>query len=380
MKRAIALVILTLLLVASCSSPAATPTQAPTQTPAATPTLAPTPTPTPIPTPTPTPVPTPVPTPSPTPPPPPSLTTGLQSGKEYKPVCVMIENQTQCRKQQMGLGQADIVYEVLENGNAMTRFVAVYNDMLPQRVGPVRSCRVYYVDIASEFKSALCFFGGPPGKVGKGSIDAKVNKALKDNLLKIGANGLNPPWNKYYERNRTYRTPHNVFIDINKIAALLTDPIEPVSHFQFNASAAYTGDRVNNIEIVYNRRIIDVRYVYDPQANDYKRSQESNAEIPMIDINTQKQITVRNVIVQYVKENYLGNDVGVALNNFILTGSGDADVFVAGKHIKATWKRPTLNDITKYYDESGMEVTLLPGNTWVQVVPTNKIVPVKFSK
>jgi hypothetical protein len=367
MKRAVALMILTVMLIASCSSPTAAPTLAPTAEPTATPTLAPTPSPTPTEEPTPTPVPTPTPTPT----PPPSMTTGLPSTKAYLPICVMIENQPPARKQTAGLGQADIVYESLENGDAMTRFEAVFNDFLPARVGCIRSCRTFYVDIAAEYKSALCFFGGPPSKVGKGSINAKVNKAIHDKLLVIGANGINPPWNKYYKRDKKYPAPHNVFIDINKIAALIKDPLPPVQHFQFDANATYSGDTANYIEIVYNRNMIDVRYVYDPQAGNYKRSQEPKASIPMIDANTQKQITVKNIIVQYAKESYLGNS-GQTLNNFTFTGTGTAEVFVAGKHFKATWKRKTLQDITKYYDQSGKEITLLPGNTWVQIVPLNK--------
>lgn len=379
MKRAIALVLLSLVLLSACGSPVPTPTAAlaATETPAATP--SPTAEPTPEPTPTPTEEPTPTPTPEPTPTPlPPSMTTGLPSGKVYKPICVMIQNDPHARAQTAGLGQADIVYEVLENGDAMTRFVAVFNDFLPERVCSIRSCRVYYVDIASEFKGALCFFGGPPEKVGEGSINAKVNKALRDKLLVLGANGLNPPWNKYYKRDSKYPAPHNVYININDIAALLKDPIEPVSHFQFNAGAAYSGKDVTKIEVTFNKRIINARFVYDAATGLYNRSQESDDSIPMVDANTGKQITVKNVIVQYAKETYFKNS-GVRLNNFTMTGTGEADIFVAGKHVKATWKRPKLTDITKYYDESGNEVQLLPGNTWVEVVPSNRNVPVKFS-
>lgn len=377
MKRAVvALLVLTAILFASCSSPTPSPTAAPTQAPTSAPTEAtPAETPTPSPTATPTqaPTPTPIPTPTPTPPPPPSLTSGLPSGKAYLPICVMIENQPPARAQTAGLGQADIVYESLENGDAMTRFEAVFNDFLPTRVGCIRSCRTFYVDIASEYKSALCFFGGPPSKVGNGSINAKVNKALHDKLLAFGVNGLNPPWNRLYTRDKKYPAPHNVFIDLNKVAALFKGkPLPtPVQHFQYDANAVYSGDKANNIEIVYNKSMIDVRYVYDPQANVYKRSQEKDPKIPMIDANTGKQITVRNVIVQYAKESHLGN-IGQTLNEFKLTGTGTADVFIAGKHFKATWKRLTLQDITKYFDQNGQEIKLLPGNTWVQVVPVNK--------
>jgi hypothetical protein len=37
--------------------------------------------------------------------------------------------------------------------------------------------------------------------------------------------------------------------------------------------------------------------------------------------------------------------------------------------IIGTWKRDSLKDLTKYYDAQGNEVSLLPGNTWVELFP-----------
>ena len=49
-------------------------------------------------------------------------------------------------------------------------------------------------------------------------------------------------------------------------------------------------------------------------------------------------------------------------------GKGAADVFTAGKHVKATWEKKSATDPTIYRDQSGQEIKLQPGNTWVQVV------------
>ena len=175
----------------------------------------------------------------------------------------------------------------------------------------------------------------------------------------------------------TARRPAATTADVNELATLLKEPIEPRRHFLFNANATYDGDDVNKLEIVYNKSLIDVKYEYDPQAGNYKRWQ---GKTPMTDTNTNEQITVKNIIIQYAKTSYLGNKVGRSLINFALTGTGKAEIFVAGKHFKATWKRPKLDDVTTYYDLSGKEITLLPGNTWVQVVPSNRKVPVNYSK
>lgn len=343
---------------------------APTPTPAA-PTVAPTPSPTAEPTPTPTPEPTPTPTPEPTPTPaPPSLTSGLPSGKVYKPINIQIENQPAARPQ-AGIGQADIVYEALMEGRSMTRFQCVFNDNLPTNVGPVRSVRLYFVDIAAEYKGILAFFGGPSRTVA--NIYPKIDKTKSAGNVQVAADGLT---NKYgtnsglYWRVKERPAPHNVYTDLTKMVELLTQPVPEVSHFVFNSAAAYPdGDSAVSIEVKYPG--VDTRYEYDAALGKYKRFIGKD---PFIDANTNEQVAVTNILVQYAKHKGLGTEKGHI--DITLIGSGDAEVFVGGKHVKATWKRKDQADITHYYDESGKEIELLPGNTFVQVVPldTKKIV------
>jgi hypothetical protein len=370
MKRALALGLCAVLFLTGCSSfavaPAAT-TQQATEAPTPSPTVEPTPSPTPTPTESPTPVPTPTPTPVPT-----SLTSGPPSGQEYKPVNVQIENQPQARPQ-AGMSEADIVYEVLMEGRSMTRFQCVFNDHLPKNVGPVRSCRIYFADIASEYKGVLAFFGGPDHT--KANIYPKINKAVKDGNVQVAADGLTSKYGTksgLYWRIKQRSAPHNVYTDITKLVKLLTKPVPAVSHFNFNADAVLSGDDVTKIEVKYPA--VDTRYEYDAALRKYKRF---IGKEPFIDANTKQQITVTNVIVQYAKTVGLGTSKGHI--DVKLIGSGDAEVFVGGKHVKATWKRAKQADITRYYDASGKEIEILPGNTWVQIVPTGSKY-VKFSK
>ncbi len=363
--KLIGVLILASLLI-SCSavsptSPSATPSAAATETvtpavqttPAETPTQEPTESPTPVPTPTPTPA------------PPPSLTSGLPSGKDYKPVNVQIENMPEARPQ-AGLSQADIVYECLMEGRSMTRFQCVFNDNLPSNVGPVRSCRLYFVDIAAEYKGVLAFFGGPSTTVA--NIYPKINRTLKAGNLQVAADGISGRYgtkSNLYWRTKERHAPHNVYTDVSKHAALLEKPVEPVSHFLFNEEAVYTGEDINNIEVRYNARTVDTKYIYDKAAQRYNRFIGAD---PMIDANTNSQVTVKNVIVQYAKTVGLGTSKGHI--DIKLIGTGKADVFVNGKHIAATWKRATQDDITKYYDDAGKEIELQPGNTWIQIIPS----------
>jgi hypothetical protein len=346
--------------IAAASASAETASAAPKATPAATPTTLPTPSPTPTATPTPTPTPAPTPTPL-----PPSDTTGLPSGSAYRPIGVMIENRPEARPQS-GLGQADIVYEAFMEGCSMTRFFCVFNDHLPVNVGPVRSARIYFIDIAEEYNGMLAFFGGP-------QLDSKANiyNRLYKTTLQVAANGIGSKYNKLYWRIKERPAPHNVYTNLEKLAAILK-PMTPVRHFAFSADAPAAGEDISKINIVYNRRTVNTTYEYDPANRNYKRSIGGE---PMMDALTNTQITVTNVILQYAKLTYVDRPGHV---NYKLTGKGKADVFIAGKHIKGTRERKNLKAITHYYDETGKEITLLPGNTWVQLMTGS--VPVTFSK
>lgn len=284
-----------------------------------------------------------------------SVTTGLEKKSPYKPVAVMIENTVPARPQK-GLGQADIVYEVLVENASMTRFMCVFNDNMPKTAGPVRSLRPYYVDLADEYAGALCFFGGPEYK------PASIYTRLEKSPLKVVANGITGKWGKYYWRTKDKAAPHNVYTDLTRITALF-DELPAAKHFLFDAAATPVGDDVTKIEVPYNKSTLDTVYNYDAASKKYLRSVNGK---PFVDGLDNKQIAVSNVIVQNTTLDFTGDYKGRVEIGFI--GKGDADVFTAGKHIKATWEKKSAKDATVYRDANGKEIVLQPGNTWVQVV------------
>ena len=50
-------------------------------------------------------------------------------------------------------------------------------------------------------------------------------------------------------------------------------------------------------------------------------------------------------------------------------GSGEAYVFQNGYAIKGRWEKNTVADQIKFYDESGVEIALAPGQTFIEAVP-----------
>ncbi len=137
------------------------------------PTVTPLPTATPPrPTSTPTPADTPTPTASPTPdyppqglgptnfPPDVNPLTGLQvddpANLERRPIAVKVENLPREDRPQWGLSKADITYEYYtEEGT--TRFISIFYGENADLVGPIRSARLFDLNIVPMYKSAFVF-------------------------------------------------------------------------------------------------------------------------------------------------------------------------------------------------------------------------------
>jgi len=58
------------------------------------------------------------------------------------------------------------------------------------------------------------------------------------------------------------------------------------------------------------------------------------------------------------------------------TGRGRAYILLDGHMVAARWERPTLDDMTTYVAKDGTEVTLRPGRTWVELLPSDRTVDV----
>ena len=51
------------------------------------------------------------------------------------------------------------------------------------------------------------------------------------------------------------------------------------------------------------------------------------------------------------------------------TGTGDAYIFQNGTAIKGSWSKASKAEQIKFFDESGREIALAPGQTFVTAVP-----------
>lgn len=293
----------------------------------------------------------------------------VEVGKEnILPTSVVIENAAFGGvRPQSGLQDANVVYETVAEGG-ITRLLALYaNDLLTERIGPVRSARPYFVDIAEEYRAVFAHAGGSP----QGLSRLYGNQYVVD-LNQISGDG------RYFKRDYSFSSiqEHALFTTKELLAYALRDKglVDATGSYdgwKFASEDAAKKDRPTEekkITINFSSASYQAEYLYDREKNYYLRSTGGEAQD---DRNTNEQLHVRTVIVQFVDLSILDSYGRVDLK---LIGEGKAVVFHDGIAIEGTWKKGARAERTRFYGNDGNEIELIPGNIWVEVVPDDRTV------
>lgn len=295
-----------------------------------------------------------------------SYLTGLdvpESVGRRRPVAVMIDN-IENAVPQSGIGNAGVVYEAPVEGE-ITRLMAVLEDYDGlEKIGPVRSCRDYYLYYANEFNSIYCHYGQADFAL------PYFEQNVIDHL-----NGINLGSTAYY-RTSDRPAPHNAYTSFD----LLQNGIASQNysqeykegydgHYLFAPEGQKTvlenGVDANVVKFenfTYNHPWFE----YDAASGEYKRFQYGGAQIDEV---TGEQLTCTNILVQYSSyPKYEGSEY---LNVDAVSG-GAGKFITGGKAIDIQWSKDSDWGITHYYDADGQEVQLNPGVTWVEIVQNDR--------
>lgn len=269
-----------------------------------------------------------------------------------RPVAVMIPNDsaaTHC-----GISKAGVIFESPAEGG-ITRIMAIFDDWDDiDQIGCIRSARPYYVHEANEFNAILVHYGY--------SIHAQV--LIDDQHAIDSINGLKS--NYFYRANGT--APNNAYTSGTMIQQAINTYGFSESYrdgyqgkFKFAADGEKVeladGEDVATIKLYYPNR--NAKFVYDKETGLYTHYQWNKVHT---DAANGEAITCKNIIFQninnttYEETQYL---------NITQVGSGKGKFFTNGKMTDITWSKASDNDITHYYDESGEEIVLNPGVTYI---------------
>ncbi len=368
---AIAVILVALLLLNSCSGTPPTPASGLASSAAPpSPTLALTTPPGPAATPTPSPSPTPVPLVE-------SPTNGVleTAAEATRPVVAVMIDDAPAARPQSGLAEADVFFQAPAEGG-IPRYMALYQSQTAPAIGPVRSSRRYFVGWAAEWRPLYVHVGGAPNALA----------ALHQENGQLIWDGDQYVYPQYMPRITARVAPHNVYSstsELESLAARLGVPSAPVTAWTFTDPAPGV-DRPASGSIVVPYPAGVMSYTYDPSTDRYLRSVDGAAQV---DAGTGQRVAPYDVVVLYVSVGPLLNEPGQTTNQAKgrlevgYTGSGRALVMRDGLEIEATWSKASdgapLLLTYRGGPNAGSPVPLVRGQIAIQVVPIGTAVTVR---
>ena len=266
---------------------------------------------------------------------------------------------------QAGLQNAYIVYEIMVEGG-ITRMMALFKDVDVDKIGSIRSARTQFLDYVYENDAIYVHAGGASDAI------ARINN---EGINSFSVDG------KYGMRDRTLNRnwEHTLFTSTELLESavnnygyskttdsgnLLTYQAKPLDLSKYNEKI-----EANNISIQYSNYRTS-NYNYDSNKKVYLRSMNSTKNVDLV---TGNQYEVKNIIVYGVDySNYTHN--GYSLYQKIdNVGTGEGYYITEGFAIPITWHKSSKNSRTIYkIKETGKELVVNDGNTYIQIYPSNK--------
>ena len=280
-----------------------------------------------------------------------------------RPVLVVKIDNAPMARPQIGLNQADVVFEEGVEGG-ITRFAALFHSEGSKPVGPVRSARSTDIRLISALRHPLFAYSGA-----NATFQRYVHEAP---LVDVGFDAHSDR----YHRDTARPSPYNLFSETDKLFDLAPDgAVPPPALFAWRSpGAAPSGPdarAVSRARVWWQAsKYTEAIWDWDVTAKGWRRTQNGESHVDAAG----KQVTPANVVVQFVTYHDTGqvDSTGTAVPEADVVGQGDAWVLTGGMLIPCRWSKASDTDITRYTDASGAEVKLTPGKTWVELVPPNQ--------
>lgn len=276
----------------------------------------------------------------------------------YRPLALMMPNDDYGAIPQVGISAASIIYEAPVEGS-YTRLMAIFDraDLNTiEKLGPVRSCRLYYPEFALEYNAIYAHWG---------------QAAYAEDFLKSGqVDDINGLWDSSpFYRDSDRKSPNNVFTN----GDLMTEAItkhgfqeeyyqDYAGHFKFAESENTLESGQQALKVTPGYDVNKPYFEYNEEDGLYYRYQYGDKHI---DAGNDEQLAVKNILIQAVPVKKLDEKGYLEIDT---TAGGEGYYITDGKAIKVTWSKEDIYSRAAFYDENGNEIEINTGKTWFCIV------------
>ena len=277
-------------------------------------------------------------------------------------LAVKVENAPEARPQ-ASLNDADVVVEEPVEGG-YTRFIAIFQCGNSERVGPIRSVRTTDPDYLRQLGPTVFAFSGGNPRV--------MEQLAREDLVDVNT-GVAPG---AYTHDPTRSAPHDLYSTTKTLRkAAGKQRGAPDALFSYSETWEGRSRRADTVHLPYSS-VSDVVWTWRPAKHAWFRSHGDVAHM----LDGGEQVSASNVVIQVVEvtDSEIVDAAGNPSPNVQLTGSGRAYVLRDGRVVVGRWERSGMGEVTTFVAKGGEEISLAPGRTWVQLLPT--WVAVEFSR
>ena len=290
--------------------------------------------------------------------------------KNQRPIAAMVDNETTALPH-YGTSEADVVYELMNStkNDRITRLMCIVKDWGNiEQLGSIRSTRPTNILLAAEWNAVLCHDGGPYyndqyfardwSAHFSGTFSRVNNGKAREFTEYIISGDLDSNFNNYANK-AGYETAYNQYANEG-------------SHFNFveygtelNLDEKY--DRTYNANVVvlpftHNKS----QLVYNSETKEYEYYEYGERHE---DAEDGEPLSFKNVLLQkctftqYDENGYLiYNCIDPGNNGWYLTNGVAKDI---------AWNKMTETGKTMYYDETGAELQINTGKTYIALIPAD---------
>ena len=273
-----------------------------------------------------------------------------------------------------GISMADHVYEYyLEYG--LTRLIAIFYGNDVERVGPVRSGRIFDAHVVNMYNAAFVFGGAYKDEGTPRDVYGYLEEHIDPKLM---INGLVNVCTPYLCRDESISSYNNIFGNTHVLSQLITqrgidNSRRDLATNYFDSLERSGQESTNQIFLFYSSQSYSY-WSYRPGSKAYFRYQGisygSEKYMELIDRYTGIPISTNNLVVLFVPHDFFYHSSSTEIIDIHLTGSGPAYLFQNGRVFEARWERNDTHKPIAIRDPSGGPLHLKPGTVFFQVMST----------
>ncbi len=296
----------------------------------------------------------------------------LKEAWKGTPVTVMINNIVDALPQ-YGISKADILYEI-ETEGGITRMIAIFSSHDDiEKIGPVRSMRTYFSNVATSYDSPLFHCGGSwaADNAQYDDTGAQIENFKHVDQMVDG---------QFFYRDsdrfnyQGYAWEHTLFTSGDALSKAMEeygfyDEIQKSYGLEFSEDVDLQGDVAEEIEVVFKGGKT-TSLVYNSKIGKYEGYQYGDVHL---DAEFNQGMSYRNVIVLYANQKTMVH-MDYSYTFYDLIGSGTGHFACDGKIVPIKWSRETVYDPFVYTMEDGTALTLGVGNSYIGIVSDTRTV------